>query len=513
MEEVGGEGSGVVEEGEAAVPGGGGPVADDVAVQGHDRVEDTGVVVGVMGVVGMEDDVAALVADEVFVEGREEEDGAPAEAAGAGVRMDVEVASMPAFGAELVAEGGDAAPAVVDIQPGPPDEVLQRGGAMAAEIFAGEKGEGLFVVQNQRIAHLFRDERQRPFGRMEVPRAQQAGELRQAEMVGEPLLGHLDIPLAEGFREELLLHAAAPRKRLSENVGNPLFFLQGNIHAIGMHPATEPGQGLAAAELQHPSQVLAGNELPGGAQQVRPDDPSLVVGLLESLGGWLASTHRHSPAHGLVILGLHGPEPRHDLRRVFELRGCKLLAQKALGNGVHDGYFGLEADSEEAEGDGGAGFGVGEGVVVVEEVVAAGGGDGGEPVVREPVAEEAPRGREGVAEHIVGIVHPVHAEDGLQAAFVKTAVVRHQRQPFDQGLDPGPYIREHGRVLRVFGAKPMDLPAEPHIVFGFGVDEAVERVHDLSAADDDHADAAHAGGAVVGGFEVDGGEVKHQNAA
>ena len=176
-------------------------------------------------------------------------------------------------------------------------------------------------------------------------------------------------------------------------------------------------------------------------------------------------------------------------------------------------FGGLEADSEEAEGDGGAGFGVGEGVVVVEEVVAAGGGDGGKPVVREPVAEEAPRGREGVAEHIVGIVHPVHAEHGLQAAFVKAAVVRHQGQPFDQGLDPGPYIREHGRVLRVFGAKPMDLPAEPHIVFGFGVDEAVERVHDLSAADDDHADAAHAGGAFVGGFEVDGGEVQHQNAA
>ena len=290
---------------------------------------------GVVRVVGMEDDVAAFVADQVFVEGGEEEDAAAAEAAGAGLRVDVEVAAFPALGAELAAEGGDAAPAVVDIQPGPPHVVLQRGGAMAAKVFSREEGDGFFVVQNQLITNLFRGEGQRPLGRMQVARAQQAGELRQAEMVGEPLLGHLDVALAEGFRQELLLDAAMPGERLAEDAADALLFLQGNVHIVRVHPAAEAGEGLAAAELQHPAQVLAGEELPGGAEQMGPDDPPVVVGLLEGRAGGLAGPHRHGPAHRLVILGLHRPEPGHDFRRILELRGRELLAQKALGDGIH----------------------------------------------------------------------------------------------------------------------------------------------------------------------------------
>ena len=343
----------VVEEGETAVVGGRRPVPHDKTVQRDDGVEDARVVVGVMRVVGMEDDVAALVADEVFVEGGKEEDAAAAEAAGACLRVDVEVAAFPALGAEFVAEGGDAAPAVIDIQPGPPDEVLQCGGAMTSEVFACKEGEGLFVAQYQGIANLFRHEGQRPLGRVEVPRAQQARELRQAEMVGEPLLGHLDVPRAEGFREELLLDAAMPRERFAENAGNMLLLVEGNVHAVGVHPTAEAGEGLASAEFQHPAQILSGEELPGRPQQVRPDDPPVVVGLLEGLAGGLAGPHRHGPAHGLVVLGLHGPEPGHDFRRVLELRGRELLAQEALGDRIHTeeglqihlpGTGGLDAD-------------------------------------------------------------------------------------------------------------------------------------------------------------------------
>ena len=86
------------------------------------------------------------------------------------------------------------------------------------------------------------------------------------------------------------------------------------------------------------AQVLAGEELPGGAQQMGPDDPPVVVGLLEGLAGRPAGPHGHGPAHGLVVLGLHGPEPGYDLRRILELRGRELLAQKALRDGIHRGY-------------------------------------------------------------------------------------------------------------------------------------------------------------------------------
>ena len=119
--------------------------------------------------------------------------------------------------------------------------------------------------------------------------------------------------------------------------GSPLWSTTNSVmpSADGVFQCELAGEGLAAAQLQHPAQVLAGEELPGGAQQMGPDDPPVVVGLLEGLAGRPAGPHGHGPAHGLVVLGLHGPEPGHDLRRILELRGRELLAQKALGDGIH----------------------------------------------------------------------------------------------------------------------------------------------------------------------------------
>ena len=73
----------------------------------------------------------------------------------------------------------------------------------------------------------------------------------------------------------------------------------------------------------------------------------------------------------------------------------------------------------------GAGFGIGEGVVVVLHAEAAGLGDGLELVVGQ-AGELAARGAKGVVEIIVGIVHPIHAKDGLEAAFVEGLVMRYK---------------------------------------------------------------------------------------
>ena len=63
----------------------GGPVAADDAVTGDDGLEDAAVVVGAVGVLGREDDIAALVADEVFVVGRNQEVSVLAETSGAAI--------------------------------------------------------------------------------------------------------------------------------------------------------------------------------------------------------------------------------------------------------------------------------------------------------------------------------------------------------------------------------------------------------------------------------------------
>ena len=58
------------------------PVAANHAVVGDDRLEDAAVVVRLMAIVWREDDVAALVADEVFVVRRNQEIFAFAETTG-----------------------------------------------------------------------------------------------------------------------------------------------------------------------------------------------------------------------------------------------------------------------------------------------------------------------------------------------------------------------------------------------------------------------------------------------
>ena len=70
------------------------------------------------------------------------------------------------------------------------------------------------------------------------------------------------------------------------------------------------------------------------------------------------------------------------------------------------------------------GLGIRKGVMVVHEVISAGCCDGLELMVGEPAAEVTSGSREGVVELIVGIVHLIDTEHGLEAPLVETGVVR-----------------------------------------------------------------------------------------
>ena len=94
----------------------GGPVAADDAVTGDDGLEDATIVVGAVAVLGREDDVAALVADEVFIVGRNQEVTALAEASRAAVVGEVEIAVFPFHRVNRVAQQRDAPAAVADVQ-------------------------------------------------------------------------------------------------------------------------------------------------------------------------------------------------------------------------------------------------------------------------------------------------------------------------------------------------------------------------------------------------------------
>ena len=124
--------------------------------------------------------------------------------------------------------------------------------------------------------------------------------------------------------------------------------------------------------------------------------------------------------------------------------------------------------------DMGAGFGVGQGVVMILEVVAACCGDSLELMVWQPMAEMTPRGGAGVVERIVRIVHLVDLEDLFQTSFVEGTVVRHERQAFYHWLNLLPYIGKYRRIIRIFFTQAVDLLAKPLIVFRLRMDKAIE---------------------------------------
>ena len=157
----------------------------------------------------------------------------------------------------------------------------------------------------------------------------------------------------------------------------------------------------------------------------------------------------------------------------------------------------------------GAGLGVGQGVVVLPEVEAAGGGDGLELMVRELAAEVAPGSRQRVTELIIGIIHLIDAMDRPQTALVEARIVRHQRQALKQRRDLLPDIRKHGRAIRIAGPQPMHALAEPLVILRLRMDERIERIHHFPAPHHDHAHAADAAGLLVRRLEVYGCEVRH----
>ena len=161
----------------------------------------------------------------------------------------------------------------------------------------------------------------------------------------------------------------------------------------------------------------------------------------------------------------------------------------------------------------GAGFGVGEGVVVVFHRTTAGGGHGVQLVVGQAAAEVAARSPAGAKELVVGVVHLIDAEHGPEAAFVKGTVVRHERQPFNQRLDLSPHDGEYGRVVGVLVREAVHALAKPCVVVRLGLDERIERVGDDAAAHHHHTHAAYAAALPVGGLEVYGCKVGHNKLA
>ena len=157
----------------------------------------------------------------------------------------------------------------------------------------------------------------------------------------------------------------------------------------------------------------------------------------------------------------------------------------------------------------GASLGIGQSVMMVDEVVAAGRRHSMKLVIGQQFSKVFARGATGAIKLIVRVIHLVAAHHSLEAAFVEGTVVRHQGQALDKRLNLPPDVRKHGRVLGVGLRDAVDHRVPIKIIIWLGLDEGIERVHELPFPNNHHADAAHAGALVVGGLKVYGSEGVH----
>ena len=92
------------------------PVAEDGSVVGDDGLEDAAVVMGVMPVLGREYNVTGLIADEVFVVGRNQEELAFSEASRSAIVGQIELPAFPLLHVNAVAKECNAFSTVADVE-------------------------------------------------------------------------------------------------------------------------------------------------------------------------------------------------------------------------------------------------------------------------------------------------------------------------------------------------------------------------------------------------------------
>ena len=156
-----------------------------------------------------------------------------------------------------------------------------------------------------------------------------------------------------------------------------------------------------------------------------------------------------------------------------------------------------------------AGLCVSKGVMVVNEVISAGCGDGLELMVRKLAAEMLPGSRQGVVELVVWVVHLIYLEDSLETSFIETGVVRNEGEALDERFNLLPDVREYRCIFGVLRPKSVYLLAEPLVVLGLRVDETVEGIHNLPVTHYHHSDGAYTGGLLVCRLEVYRCKISH----
>ena len=118
---------------------------------------------------------------------------------------------------------------------------------MALEILAGKAHQGFFSVYLARRFHFVGGECVGRFHGQEVAAAQCPRYFCHADVIGQPMVIHADIPLGQRLDEVLFGHAPLVGSRPGKDVPDVLQFLVGNGDLVAAHPPFGNGDGLRCA--------------------------------------------------------------------------------------------------------------------------------------------------------------------------------------------------------------------------------------------------------------------------
>jgi hypothetical protein len=89
---------------------------------------------------------------------------------------------------------------------------------------------------------------------------------------------------------------------------------RGDVEALLTEVIGEDLMHARRCQLQHPADVVPGNEMPGRAHHVRTQDLSSVEGSIDLLlGGRLRQSKTETPLRGAELLRLHRAQPGHEI--------------------------------------------------------------------------------------------------------------------------------------------------------------------------------------------------------
>ena len=280
-----------------------------------------------MRVLGRKYDVATLIADEVFVVGRNQQEPAPSESSCSAVIGHIKIATLSLLHMDRIAQQCNAFPAFADVQTRPPYEVLQRGRLATLEVFACDVHQCFIAFHPDVRLHLVGREGVGGLHRLQLAAAQRSRYLGHTNMVRQAMFVHRDAFLCQGTNDILLGHAAKVGSCSNENVADAHHLLVGYVNAVAVHPSLGDCNGLVCAKVNQGPIILSRHQLPGSTHQVQSENLPCVKSLLESFGRWSSCAHGDSPSHQAIFLGLHCTHVADHIDGIVELWRHKLLVE------------------------------------------------------------------------------------------------------------------------------------------------------------------------------------------